>query len=267
LDTVCLITDDFRFSYEIIANLKAERIPFTALLKEDPIPLLARIIVTTEREAPEFGPDKYVIYPTGTHGIEFVVARIKNYLKNITQIETMVMGIDPGRQVGMVLLVNDILVEYRTFTIEVFPRAAEGLLSAFENHEIIVRIGAGANRYLALVLATLGDLAQRYDILTELVDESHTTKGHEVFSKFKLTPHELAALHISMRSGEPVDLTRPISPATSYKKGELTAVQEQSRFASNGMITISRRLARKVLEGELSLHQALEIQLQKNQQE
>jgi hypothetical protein len=261
---VCIVTDDFRFSYEVITKLKAERIPFTVLLKEDSIPLLARIVVTTEREAPEFNSSKNVIFPTGTNGVDFVVARIKNYLKNITQIETLVIGIDPGKQVGTVLLVNDILVEYRTINVEAFPLTAERLLRAFENHEMTLRIGAGANRYLSPVLTALGHMARRFRITTEMVDETRTSKGREVFSRFKLTPHELAALHIAMRPGEPVDLTRPVSPANSFKKGELTSVQEQSRFASNGMISISRNLARKVLEGNLSLHQALEKQLQKS---
>jgi len=265
LELVCLITDDFRFSFEIIAKFKEERIPFTVLSKDDPLPLLNRIIVTTESEASEFSPEKFVLFPSETHGVDFVVARIKNYLKNITQIESMVLGIDPGKRVGIVLLINDILVEYRTITIEYFPQAAERVLSTFENQEVTIRIGAGSHRFLSPVLAALGNLARIYNIITEMVDETRTTKGRETFSKLKLASHELAALHIAMRSGEPVDLTRPLPVVSSFKKGELTAVQEQSRFATNGQLTISRTLARKVLEGDLSLREAVSLQLQKHQ--
>ena len=247
----------------MIGKFKEYHIPFSALRKQDPIPLRTRIIVTTAPEAWEFGSDKLILYPSNGHGTEFIVARIKNYMKNITQIKSVVIGIDPGKRVGIIVRVNNILIENHTVDIENFPRVLKRILIPFEDEHIILRIGAGSRRYLSPVIRTLHNLQGRFIISTEIVDERKTTRGHDSFNKFKLSPHEIAALHIAARSGELIDIARPIPGLSHYTDGEISFVQERSRRASEGRLTISRTLARKVLTGDISLHQALELQLQK----
>ncbi len=247
----------------MIAKFKDYHIPFTVLRKQDPIPLPTRIIVTTEAEAMEFSSEKLVLYPSGGHGPDFIVARIKNYMKNITQIKSVVIGIDPGKRVGLIILVNDMLIENHTMDIETFPRSLKRMLIPLEDHHIIIRVGAGSHRYLAPVLRTLHNIHGRYDIATEVVDERRTTRGRDSFGKFRVSPHEIAALHIAARSGESIDIAKTIPDLSHFTAGEISFVQERSRRASNGRITISRSLAQKVLAGDLSLHQALELQLQK----
>ncbi len=248
----------------MIAKFKEYRIPFTVLRKQDLIPLRARIIVTTEREAPEFSSEKMVLTPSGRHGIDFIVARIKNYMKNVTQIKSVVIGIDPGKRVGMIVLVNDLLMENNTLDIESLRRFLKRMLIPFEDQDIIVRIGAGSNRYLRPVIQALRKLHTLFSLKIEIVDERRTTRGRDSFSKFRLSPHEIAALHIATRVGESIDILKfPLSNIV-FSKGEISFVQERSRLASDGRITISRTLAQKVLAGDLSLHQALDLQFQKN---
>ncbi len=247
----------------MIAKFKEYHIPFAVLRKQDPIPLRTRIIITTASEARAFGSDKLVLFPSGGHGTDFIVARIKNYMKNITQIKSIVVGIDPGKRIGIIVLVNDMLIENHTMDIESFSRALKRILIPFEDHNITIRVGAGSHRYLSRILRTLHNLHGKFILSTEIVDERRTTRGGDSFGKFKLSPHEIAALHIAARSGESIDITRRIADLNHYTDGEISFVQERSRRASNGRVTISRLLAQRVLAGDLSLPQALDLQLQK----
>ncbi len=247
----------------MIAKFKEYRIPFTVLRKQDPIPLRTRIIVTTEREAREFSSEKMVLTPTGRYGIDFIIARIKNYMKNITQIQSVVIGIDPGKRVGITILVNDILIENHTLDIESLPEILKRMLIPFADQDITVRIGAGSHRYLRPVIQALRKNHTQFSLETEIVDERRTTRGRDSFSKFRLSPHEIAALHIAIRAGESIDIMKFPQGNTGFSKGEISFVQERSRRASDGRVTISRVLAQKVLAGDLSLRQALELQFQK----
>lgn len=247
----------------MIAKFKEHRIPFSVLRKQDPIPLRTRIIVTTESESWEFSTEKKILTPSGRHGSDFIVARIKNYMKNITQIKSVVIGIDPGKRVGVIILVNDILMENHTLDIEALPRILKRMLIPFEDQEITIRIGSGSNRYLRPVIQALRKIHTQFILNTEIVDERRTTRGHDSFSKFQLSPHEIAALHIATRAGESVDIVQFPQSRTAFSKGEISFVQERSRRASDGRVTISRMLAQRVLAGDLSLHDALDLQFQK----
>ncbi len=251
----------------MIAKLKEYRIPFTVLRKQDPIPLRTRILVTTESEAWEFSSEKLVLTPSGRHGIELIIAQIKNYMKNITQIKSVVIGIDPGKRVGISILVNDILIENHTLDNETLPRVLKRMLIPFEDQEITIRIGAGSNRYLRPVILALRKIHAPYVLNVEIVDERRTTRSRDSFSKFRLSPHEIAALHIAIRAGESIDFMKFPQGHAAFSKGEISFVQERSRRASDGRVTISRMLAQRVLAGDLSLHQALELQLQKKSED
>ena len=83
--------------------------------------------------------------------------------------------------------------------------------------------------------------------VVELVDERKTSRG------LNRNQHAVSAIRIATLSGERIWEVVKMEP----KDGELREIQRKSRIKSQGRITISSELAKKVALGELTLAEAI----------
>ena len=85
--------------------------------------------------------------------------------------------------------------------------------------------------------------------MLEIVDERNTTKRSQ-------TPDEDAAVEIAMTPGYRPRKRQAIEPC----QGEIRNIQRISRLESEGCLTVSKVLAKKVAKGEISLSDAIVTQ-------
>ncbi|MHA1871049.1 MAG: hypothetical protein ACTSXF_08870 [Promethearchaeota archaeon] len=86
----------------------------------------------------------------------------------------------------------------------------------------------------------------------------------ENYLKLKISKHEKAAITIALRKGNeitPEDIEKIIYKTPNL--AEIKNIQRLSRNKTNGKFSISRDLAKKIYNGELSMDSAIEIQKQK----
>ncbi len=165
------------------------------------------------------------------------------------EVDKIIIGIDPGKYPGIAVVMNNKVVSVHHVSIgEVCP-LIKTIIEEYKNKKIIARIGHGARLIRSKLVNDILDLG----IQVEMVDETSTTPhlGKGVHGRDILDI--IAAINIANIPGKMVG-KQFIEPS----EGEVRIIQERSRRYSNGRLTISRMLARKVAKGELSLDEAIE---------
>jgi hypothetical protein len=119
------------------------------------------------------------------------------------------------------------------------------ILGTHSSRRVRFRVGRGdpPNRN-RIVNALIG-----FGYPVEITDERSTSRGNEM-------PHVKAAMDIANTSGAVVHRLLETVPT----QGEVNDTKRLSRLASGGTVTISDRLAEKVLKGELSIEDAIRMQ-------
>jgi len=85
----------------------------------------------------------------------------------------------------------------------------------------------------------------------EIVDESKTTSSQQTKRSDRDSE---AAASIALLKGGKVQKRQPLKPT----RGDIRRVQEQSRYITEGILSISEKTALDVLRGDISLKEAIE---------
>ena len=241
---VALVTRDPMLYGEIAATLRERRIPSVSLLPGQPIPDRAAVVLTTPSEAP-FVKHRIVLSVPPDGDRAALWAAVGHALHSRDRTGEIVVGIDPGPRPGYSVLSGSAVIgEGVVDSPEAMVEFAGHLKHRFPSRAIRHRVGAGdpvrRNRIVNGLLA--------HHRSVELVDEQGTTpRGHR-------RPRDmLAARQIATTKGRPI-----IAPlAMELTEGEVTNVQRLSRLGSGGRVTIPRSMAQQVLQGKMTLSEAV----------
>ncbi|MGM0509830.1 MAG: hypothetical protein ACQESD_01705 [Thermoplasmatota archaeon] len=243
---LAVATDNFEFYYDVVKELKQRDIPFVSISPTDPIPDNVKVIITTEQETEAIDFDRTVAVK---NDVRKGVGRALSILSGKISYQQMILGIDPGNTTGVVLLGDGkILEKARTEKPERVRQIIERYMDTYDFNNIVVRIGHGDRVNRNRTINSLKGLALRIEIVNE---EATTMKSD--------TPHLDAAKRIAVTRGDvaygPYDV--------KATEGEKREMQRRSRIESKGEVTISRNLAKKVVEGDIELAEALKRQRKK----
>jgi hypothetical protein len=170
-------------------------------------------------------------------------------LEGKDKFRSLIIGIDPGKRPGIAVLGDgEVLNVYQIETPEEVTRILRQVQKTYPDQSILIRIGHGAPTQRNRIINALFNFGWPM----QLVDESHTT--HKT-----VQPDIKAAIDIAMSTGLEIKSKYEVNPTA----GEIRDIQRISRLESNGAITISKPLAKKVASGELTLEQAIEEQRKK----
>ena len=237
-----LLTEDPRAYFEILEVLREQGLRFLSLDFSDPIPANVGVVVTTERERDLVDFDRIVCDPAP----DVAVARAKRIIAGEAVIRELMIGVDPGQRPGFAALGDGVVLAR---SVAPFPEAigefVEDLVKDYPDANVVVRIGHGDRTNRNRIFNTLWDSG--HDL--EIVDERNTTPRSE-------TPDEDAAVEIAMTPGYRPRKKQEIDPCP----GEIRNIQRISRLESEGSLTVSKELAKRVATGELSLYDAIERQ-------
>lgn len=238
-------TADFAAYYDLVQALRSRGIAFVAIAPGEPVPAHVGALVTTAAEAPLVDHPGLVPYSDPHRTIDEAL----RILDGSARFRRCVIGVDPGERPGVAVLADGRVRRlHQARRPEAVREIVDDVLATVPAQRFVLRVGNGAPTFRDRILHTLVGL----DVQLELVDESHSTpmgahangeRDTQAATFIALTPGRL--LHASE--------VRPVVPT----KGELRDIQRKSRLASDGMLTITRALARNVAIGRLTLDEAI----------
>ena len=242
---VALATRDPALYADLAGVLREQRIPSVSLLPGDRIPAHVAIVLTSPAEADSIRHPRVVGVPPDADRTSLVAA-VTEAVAAMDPAAELVVGIDPGPRPGYaVLSTSACLIQGSLEAPEQAADLGRHLHRRFPERPLRFRVGSGDPLSRTRIVNALWELHRPI----ELVDESGTTpRGHR-------RPRDpVAARRIAGTPGRRVEGPSPLR----ITDGEITNVQRLSRETSGGHLTISRALASRVLEGQLTLLQAVE---------
>jgi hypothetical protein len=248
LKVLGLQTSDFSASYDLIQALRARGIPFISIAPGEPAPAHVGAIVTTAAEVGRVSHRDVIVYSD----VESTLAEAKRVLNGIRAVRRCVIGIDPGERPGVAILADGrVLRLIHARSPEAVRATVDAILASVPAERFVVRVGNGAPTSRDRILNTLAGLP----LPIEIVDETNSTPASYHGNAERDTA---AATRIALTPGTLLAASDvgPVRPT----EGELRDIQRKSRLASEGKVTISRVLARRVALGRLTLDEAVKRQ-------
>ena len=146
-------------------------------------------------------------------------------------------GIDPGGMIGLSIIDTKRIMFMNNYkTIMDLTKIVQSI-----NKEIglkSIKIGLGSPPERTRII----DALKKYSSIIQLVNEEKSGSGS----------HTIAATNIALRNGRKT-LQKNYRP----KNGEIAWIQKKSRRVSNGLITINKESAYKILTGENTMEESL----------
>lgn len=238
---ISVVSDDFRFSFDVANRLKRYGAAFEHVDPSGRIPEGTIVIIKKGQPRVILEGSRFTIYgePEDTSTKAWLVSRgLTDWTKDVY------LGIDPGERPGIAIFsANRRIATAVAQSPESVSYYTRTLMALVGRKRVNVRIGDGdptnRNRIIRAVWSTCNQV--------EVVDERRTSK--------QAGSDEEAASLIGMTRGDIVTERPEIMPSD----GELRNIQRKSRLSS-GDTTISRQLAEAVARGEKSMDQAIEEQ-------
>ena len=245
---IAVITENFTMYYDIVKILKNEKLPFLSLSFDDKIPTNVGVVITdvTEKEKVKFEP-----LVTVESDIQRAVDEAEKVLFRKQMYTNLIIGIDPGKRPGIAVMGDgEVIRGFQVDSPEGATEIVKQALELYQAQDIKIRIGHGAHTFRNRIINAIFPLK----IPIEIVNETNTT--HKVdWDDIR------AAVDIALTPGYLIHSPYEIEP----RDGELKNIQRISRLESNGAVTISKKLAKMVAKGEITLVSAIERQkLNKN---
>jgi hypothetical protein len=247
MKTLGVYTKDFSLYYDLLKVLRLRKIAYVSLSSLNHVPSKIGVILTSNSELHDVKTSKVIAadaYDTVEHAVDLAMQMLigKDLYSKIY------IGIDPGDYPGIAVVGDDILLSKISVDSpgEVLS-SVKRILKEYPAIQTIIRIGHGSiiirNRIINSLI--------RLGIAIEIVDETKTTPGHQMSRRKR--DSEAAAIIALMRGGR-VQSRLKLEPT----RGEIINIQEKSRKLTNGRFSISEKTAIDVINGKISLEEAIE---------
>lgn len=247
--SVALVTHDPVLYGEVAAFLRERHIPTVSLLPGQKIPAKVAVVVTSKEEVELVGFPRVLVATPGD--LSLLEGALREALQSDTLARVLWVGVDTGPRPGYAVLnpAGTCLAEGQVESPEAIATLARKLLRTFPHADLTFRVGRGDGLRRARIINSLVPL----EIVVELSDEERTTiPGHRQNDL-------LAAKAIAATPGQPVREQE----ALKITPGEIANLQRISREMSGGKFTLPRERATAVLEGRLSMAEALQTSAEK----
>jgi hypothetical protein len=249
MKTIGIYTKNFSLYHDLLEVLRRRKIPYVSLLSIDNIPRRIGVVLTSHNELHDIKSQKGLaadVYDSIDHAVDIAL----QILIGKELYSKVYIGIDPGEKPGVAIVGDDILLQK---THVKSPEEVAGIVKRFLKEypaiKCLIRVGHGSIITRNRIINTLIPL----EIPIEIVDESKTTSSQQ--TKRSDRDSEAAAT-IALLKGGKVQKRQPLKPT----RGDIRRVQEQSRYITEGILSISEKTALDVLKGDISLKEAIEIE-------
>ena len=242
-----IYTKNFSLYHDLIDEINKRKLKFVVISKPEKVSHKVGVVITSSLEKREVAC-KHVIAADNFRTISDTLDRALQILMGKEYYKELVIGIDPGEYPGIALIGDgNVIQSWCAASVKDALNLIKRLVENFEANKKTIRIGHGSRMYRDRLLRGLTPL----NITIEIVDETKTSP-QTGFSREER--NKQAAVKIGGTPGKIFESIKTKKPT----RGEIRNIQRQSRILSKGKITISEEMAKKVLEGKISLEEAIE---------
>ena len=251
IKTLGVYTKDFALYHDLLKTLKKRKIAYVSLSSVKNIPSRVGVILTSHHEFHDIKNKKTIpvdAYDSLDHAVDLAL----QLLFGKDMYSTIFIGIDPGERPGIAVVGDEVLLhKTQVKSHEDVFMLVKRFLKEYPAKDTTIRIGHGALIIRNRIINSLIPL----HVPIEIVDETKTSSSQ---SSHRYGRDSEAAAAIALLHGGKVQTRLPLEPT----KGAIRDVQRHSRQLSGGRFSISQDTARKVLQGKLSLQEAIEQEYQ-----
>ncbi|MBD3254005.1 MAG: hypothetical protein GF383_02880 [Candidatus Lokiarchaeota archaeon] len=268
-------TNDLNFFYRLNEKLSQVKIKYKILEFKKSLPALPSLILTTAEEAKTMDtPNKdyiqIVSYKKGEDFEKFFFKVLAAYRIGHRKYREMIVSIDPGtKHIGLVIFLDDFYLISHTFhkkrkLIKKIKSYREYLQEDDEDKFFIqFKIGIGVLwTALELVEYFFKNLPQVGNMKFSLIDESKSSKIKLRYNDKRLPKHETSALVIAFRNGIEVTRKNYLKVFHQLKSKQITRREliKESKICNSGTFNYKlKKIAKKILDGDLSLSESYDI--------
>ncbi len=230
---VGILMNDYKLEYEVEKELKELGRRFTILSKADDIKDFDVVL------SDYLKCENCIV----CKGPKECTRRLQSYFYGKKKFMKIVVGIDPGPKPGIAVIGDGAVIEeIQLSSVSRIGEVIDAIYLGYSPEFFLVRVGDGdiTNRNMII-----NSLVEKYAI--ELVNEKNTSES--IINK-DVESAKVIAFTRGRRVREKLNIV--------VKEGYIRDIQRKSRIESNGNITISKALAKKVALGEISLEEAIE---------
>ena len=189
--------------YLIVNELKNMNVSFMSLTPYEPIPMEAKVVITTEKEFPLINHEKVLVFKDGMDP-QALINQALQYVDGKSSYEKIVIGVDPGEVLGLAVLADGKVVKTgNCFSVKETLNEIENILKNFEGVKasfIVVKVGDGIPEYKEKLLNALDQMLPS-NIVLESVSEAGTNR-HISESKHRRGLRDIgSAIKIALRNG------------------------------------------------------------------
>ena len=247
MKTIGIYTKNFSLYHDLLKVLKRRRIPYVSLLSINNIPRRIGVVLTSHNELHDLKTQKGLaadVYDSIDHAVDIAL----QILIGKELYSKVYIGIDPGEKPGIAVVGDDLLLQKtHVKSPEEVVEIVKRFLREYPAIECLIRVGHGSIITRNRIINTLIPL----ELPIEIVDESKTTSSQQTKRSDRDSE---AAASIALLKGGKVQKRQPLKPT----RGDIRRVQEQSRYITEGILSISEKTALDVLRGDRSLKEAIE---------
>jgi hypothetical protein len=167
---ICVMTSQAKAYYSLVARLRKAGLPFTSIVPGTRHPP-CDLVLTTRAEAGSFGPSALLMELLDDDPFVFkgqVLSRLDGGR------ETLLIGVDPGRRIGMAAYYGGTNLEFSTFdSAQRLCARVAAFVRGVPSRRSLVRIGNGNSALAAGLALSVADRVPSAAI--EVVDEAGTS--------------------------------------------------------------------------------------------
>jgi len=188
--------------YLLVNELKNRGIDFLSLTPQESVPIDIEVVITTAAERHFIKHPRVLVYTNEANPAE-VVNEAFRMLQGKKSLETIVVGVDPGKTFGLAVLSDGNVLETATCSsIEETVNTIVNALAKLQAVAHIVKVGNGAPSIAAELLSLLDETLPK-NVVIEVVSEAGTSRFvGETLHKRGLRD-ALSAVKIAERRGQP----------------------------------------------------------------
>jgi len=188
--------------YLLVNELKARGLEFLSITPQESVPIDIEVVITTAAERHLIKHPRVLVYTNQVNPTEIVHEALKT-LQGKKILETIVVGVDPGKTFGLAVLSDGNVLETATCSsIEETVNKVVDALSRLQAAARFVKVGSGAPSITAELLSLLDEILPK-GVEIEVVSEAGTSRFvGETLHKRGLRD-ALSAVKIAERRGQP----------------------------------------------------------------